>query len=170
MFRTMRFAFAPALAALTLTLSACSQGSDPSAAESQAARPEIEITHARVVLPPVSGNPGAAYFELTNNTAKPVVLTGVSVAQATRTEMHETMGTSMVQLPTVTIEPGAQTVFAPGGRHVMVFGAPPSSAVGETRNMTFLFEDGRREKVDAMVEAGGGGDAMGGMDHSGAMN
>ena len=166
MFSFPRFSFASALVAASLALSACNQRPDPAASASQEPRPEIEITNARIVVSPVSGNPAAGYFELTNNTGEPVVLTDVSVAETSRTEMHETMGTSRVQLSTITIQAGGQAVFAPGGNHVMIFGPPPASAAGRTRNMTFLFEGGRREKADAVIQARGG-DAMGAMDHSG---
>lgn len=164
-----RFALASALLAASLALSACNQGPDPAASQSQAPTPEVEIANARIAVSPVSGNPAAGYFDLTNHTSKPLVLTGVSVAETSRTEMHETLGTSMVQLPKLTIQPGEQTVFAPGGKHVMIFGPPPRTAVGKTRNMTFMFEDGRREKAEAVIQVSGG-DAMGGMDHSGMSN
>jgi periplasmic copper chaperone A len=150
-----RLPFAAALAAASLTLSACSQSEEPNAAASESAIAEVEITNARLILPPVSGNPGAAYFELTNHTAEPLVLTRVSIAGASRTAMHETLGTSMVELPKVTIAPGQQTVFAPGGQHVMVFGELPRSSIGQTRNMTFLFEGGRRETAEAVIHAFG---------------
>jgi copper(I)-binding protein len=150
-----RLPLAAAFAALTLALSACSQGENPVPSETQAAHAGIEVAKARLVLPAVSGNPAAGYFELTNNTDQVVVLTGVDVAQAERSELHETTGNSMVQLPSVAIQPGEQIVFAPGGKHVMAFG-PPAATAGTTVSMTFKFEDGRQEIAQATVEAAGG--------------
>jgi periplasmic copper chaperone A len=156
MFSTARLPLAAALAALTLAVSACSQESEPAPAEGEAASTEIEIANARLSLPAVSGNPAAAYFDLTNNTDQVAVLTGVEVAQTERAELHETTGSTMVQLPSVAIQPGEQTAFAPGGKHVMVFGLPASAAAGSTLDLTFRFEGGREETAEAMVQAAGG--------------
>lgn len=151
----------PVLATLSFALAGCDGAADPAPAASSAAKPEIAVTNARLMLPAVAGNPGAAYFDLANNTDRPVVLTTVGIAGTDRTEMHETKGSSMAQVPEITVAPGARTSFAPGGRHVMVFGAPPRSAAGEIRAMTVTFKDGRKEQVEAKLEA------IGAMDHAG---
>lgn len=161
-----RLPLASALAGLTLALSACSESGDPAPAETAAPPTELAIANARVVLPAVSGNPAAAYFDLTNGTSTVAVLAGVEVAGAERTELHETTGSSMMQLPQLAVQPGEQVVFAPGGKHAMVFGLP-AAAAGTTLTITFQFEGGREETAQAAVQAAGGTSAES-ADHSGS--
>lgn len=155
MFATLHLPLAALSAGLAFALGACSGGGEPAPAETAAAAAEIAVDSARLVLPAVSGNPAAAYFDLTNNTDAVVVLTGIEVARAERAELHETTGSTMVPLKRLAIQPGEQVRFAPGGKHAMVFGAP-AAAPGSKLTMTFLFEGARRETAEAAVEAAGG--------------
>jgi periplasmic copper chaperone A len=167
MLSTTRLPLALALAGLALTLTACSDGDDPAPVETTAAAAaEIAVGNARLVLPAVSGNPAAVYFDLANNTDTVAVLTGIEVPQAQQTELHETTGSSMVPLAQIAIQPGEQVLFAPGGKHAMVFG-PPAVEAGTTLTMTFRFEDGRSATAEAMVQPAGGASPHA-ADHSGA--
>ena len=122
------------------------------------------LTDAQVALPAVKSNPGAAYFTLSNNTERAVTLTGVTVAGAERADMHETKGGAMTPLPTVQAPPNGKLIFAPGGRHVMVFGVPASLAPGAKVNVSLTLADGRKIATDAEVVAPG----MAGAHHDGA--
>jgi copper(I)-binding protein len=145
---------APILAALLLT-AGCNQ--PPST--------EVEVTNPVVRLPTVPGRPGAGYFMLTAPQDR-VALTAVTTPAAQRVEMHETMaqGNMASMRPVRRIEVGRQIAFAPGGRHLMLFGISPELKAGDTTDLTFQFEQGAPVTVSARVI--GAGDALGG-EHEG---
>ena len=87
--------------------------------------------------------PAAAYFTLTGG-ARPATLTGVSTAVVKKAELHENMAmahgmTGMAPLAKVEVPAGATVTFAPGGRHVMLFGVDPSVRGGDRMTMGFAF-------------------------------
>jgi copper(I)-binding protein len=155
----------------SLALTGCKPASVPGSVPSEAAsvgalqdaRSGIAISDVRIALPPVAGNPAALYFSLANATGAPEKLVAVDVAGATRTEMHETAGGAMESLPSVDLAPGASASFAPGGRHVMVYGLAKGTKPGDAPKVTLTFADGKKISAKAAVRAAGGGDAMGGM-------
>lgn len=140
-----------ALASAFLLLAGCSQQtpSDPDA------KPGLSVSEARLVLPAVKGNPGAAYFQLANSGEKPADLAAVHVAGAGSAEMHETSGGKMNRLDKVTVAPGSTVNFAPGGKHVMVFDLADTVAAGGTTEMTLSFADGDKLSTPLKVEAAG---------------
>lgn len=123
------------------------------------ARP-LGVDGAWVRLPAVPGNPGAAYFTV-HGGPRPVVLRGVSTDAAARAEMHRSMvadpatrGMAMEPIAAVAVAPHAEIAFAPGGRHVMLFGMRPELRAGSTAKLTFDFS-GTRIAADARVIAAG---------------
>ena len=113
------------------------------------------MTAATVRLAVVPGRPAAGYFILTAGAA-PVELTAVTSPLA-RVELH---GMSMAggvmrmdRLPSVRVAAGASIRFAPGGSHLMLFDVPASVRPGATLPLVFVFADGARIKVDAVVAA-----------------
>jgi copper(I)-binding protein len=159
-----------ALALSALALAGCHHRSEPSTAKT-ASSPGMMMSQARIVLPAVKGNPAAAYFTLDNRTSAPATLTGVDIVGARKTEMHQTSGGTMAPLTQVRIEPGQQVVFAPGGKHVMVFDLASSLTLspGGSSEILFHFQDGKTTIAPLRVEAPGGGTSgdMAGM-HMGA--
>jgi copper(I)-binding protein len=138
-----------------LALAACNQGPASPAQEGPVAG-QLSMTGGKLVLPAVVGNPGAAYFTVTNGTAQPVSLTGASVEGATKAEMHETNGGSMAPVTALTLGAGAAAPFEPGGRHVMVFGVPKSLQAGGTVKLTLTFAGGQTASGPLQVTAPGG--------------
>lgn len=90
----------------------------------------------RLVLPAVKANPGAVYFTLVNQGAHDVTVTGVAIAGAQEAMMHETSGETMKMLDSLTVPKGGSVVFAPGGKHVMVFGIGSGLVAGKTTTAT----------------------------------
>src|ERR1700712_641738 len=150
----MKLSYLAPLAALALA--GCNQGPASSADESPVAG-QLSVTGGKLVLPAVSGNPGAAYFTVTNGTGQPASLTGASVEGASKAEMHESGGGSMQPLTTLTLGPGAAAAFEPGGKHVMVFGGPRSLKTGGIAKLTLMFAGGKTASGPLQVEAPGGG-------------
>jgi copper(I)-binding protein len=146
-----------ALASAVLLLAGCSQQtpSDPDA------KPGLSASDARLVLPAVSGNPGAAYFSVTNASDKETSLANVAIDGAGKTELHETKAGSMAPLNWVQLAPGQTVTFAPGGKHVMAFGLDPKLKAGGTAEMTLVFSDGDKLSLPIKVEAAGAAPANG---------
>jgi copper(I)-binding protein len=117
--------------------------------------PGIVISQARLVLPAVKGNPAAAYFTLANESHAPATLVGVDITGARKTEMHETSGGTMQPLSQVLIYPGRQVIFAPGGRHVMVFDLVPTLTTGGTSEITLHFQDGKTASAPLRIDSVG---------------
>ena len=139
-----------------LALSACQQPAEPA----PDARPKNTLSEGRLVLPAIKGNPGAAYFTYSNGDA-PVTIAAVSVAGAGKAEMHATEGGTMSALTGIAVRPGETVRFAPGGKHVMVFGLPPGAAPGGQAELTLTFAGGGKVSAPLKVEAAGGQMDMG---------
>jgi len=157
------FAFAPLLA-----LAACQQSRETATDANPDAKPGLSVSGGTLVLPAVKGNPGAAYFTVTNSGDAPTSLANVYIAGAARTEMHETKDGAMAPMNWVQLDPGATVKFERGGKHVMAFELADTIKPGDTAEMTLTFSGGDKLSAPLSVEAAGGGgsmDGMGNMDH-----
>lgn len=160
-----RFAL-PLIAPLAaLSLAACSSEPQETAATAAAApetKPGVAITGARVVLPGVAGNPGAAYFTLDNQSNAAVSIAAVAIEGVGRTEMHSA---KMEVLQGGKAEAKTHLDFAPGGAHIMLFELAGDLKPGGETELTVTFADGDKLSVPAKIEAMGTA-AMGPMEHS----
>lgn len=101
---------------LTLQLTACED------------RPggRVEATNARIRAVVPGQDKTAGYFVLHNASGRTVTLVGVHSDAVRTIEMHETVHENgmagMRRLPSVALAPGSTVPFAPGGRHLMLFG------------------------------------------------
>lgn len=129
----------------TAMLAACHQPAD-----------WIQVTNPWVRLAAVPANPSAAYFTLKNG-PRDKTLVAVSTPAATRAEMHESMNSggmmTMAPLKLVAVRAGGEVTFAPGGKHVMLYGL--KAAAGGTVPLTFTFGDGRKITANARVVSAG---------------
>jgi len=95
-------------------------GCQPVAVES------LQFEAARVRLPLPGTDKTVGYFEVTNNTALPVVLVSAHSDQARAVEFHTMVRDGdmlrMRRLLEVPIAAGETVSFAPGGNHLMIFG------------------------------------------------
>ncbi len=115
----------------------------------------VAVDDAWIRLPAVAGRPGVAYFTLEGGRSN-ATLIDVTADIAIRAEMHESMTgaggmASMKPLASVPVPAGKDTVFAPGGRHVMLFDINPKAKVGRIYNLTLNFANGGRIYAPAMV-------------------
>lgn len=147
-----------AIAALgAVLLTSCGGGAE------DAAGMALTAQNARMVLPPVEGNPAALYFDLSYDSEADgnVVLRGARVAGASSAMVHEYMELDfemqMVEVSQIVIEPGQTISFVPEGRHVMVFEPDASLTAGGSTQVTLRFAGGSEFTFDADIRDAGDG-------------
>lgn len=159
------------LAFLSMSLASCGPNGAPeptssasTSAETSASptKPALSLSGGKLVLPAVKGNPGAAYFTLTNGTAGPVTVASIEVAGAGMTMLHETVEkgghSTMTMLDSPHVKPGETLKLAPGGKHLMVDAVPDSAKVGGTIELTITFTDGHKLSAPLAIVGPGGAD------------
>ncbi len=142
------FRLFPLLAA-AIALSACNQQADvPRPAN---AKDGIVIIDARLVMPPVAGNPAAAYFLVGNESDADAKIATIDIEGADMAMMHETLdmgGRSTMQpLANPLVKAHQSLEFTPGNKHVMVTGLAPSVKAGTSTMLTITFDDGQKAAV-----------------------
>ena len=110
---------------------------------------EPTVEDAWVRLPAVPGRPAAAYFTIHGGQVDRT-LTRATTPRARSAELHESMAGGMRSIAAVPVAASADVAFAPGGRHVMIFGLDPRVKPGATVPLELDFE-GRPVSVDAKV-------------------
>ncbi|WBO20947.1 copper chaperone PCu(A)C [Sphingomonas abietis] len=122
----------------------------------------LSADHGWVRLPAVPGHPGAAYLVIHGGPV-PARLLAVESKAAGASELHESMATGrggatgMARLDGVDVPAHGELRFAPGGRHVMLFGLSPAWKAKGRMPLSLRFATGQSLTVDAMVV--GAGDA-----------
>ncbi len=119
----------------------------------------LEVTNARLVLAPVSGNPAAVYFDVAYNGTNGIAISGAEVAGAANAEVHNTFEynfeTTMNEAGPLALPSGASETFEPGGKHIMAFELDESITEGTSTEVTLKISGGKRHKFDAEVRAAG---------------
>jgi copper(I)-binding protein len=119
---------------------------------------EVSVRNPVVRLAAAPGAPAAGYFTMSASSDH-VALESISSSKAERIEMHETMASgtmsSMRPLGRIPVKDREEIVFAPGGRHLMLFGVDPKLKSGDHIPLILHFSKGGVAKVSARVVAPG---------------
>jgi copper(I)-binding protein len=118
--------------------------------------PQVQVERAWVRLPAAPAVPGAGYFEAKANGAGQA-LVGVS-SPGLRIEMHEsmTMNQMSAMRPIDSAEfAGERLAFAPGGKHLMIFGLDPKLKPGATLSLSLRFSSAPPVTVEAKLVGAG---------------
>jgi len=123
---------------------------------------EPKVAHAWVRLPAIAGQPAAAYFTIIGGRSDERLIQ-VESAVAQRVELHESMGGSggmgsmagMKPLDGLDVPAGATIVFAPGGKHAMVYGVEKVVTPGTAIPLRFGFASGKTAEAEAKTVAAG---------------
>ena len=150
MTKSIRAALALAVAALGPV--ACSETPEQPDSAAPDAPAGITVANARLMLPPVAGNPGAVYFDVKNEGERNMFIRAVSVAGADSAEMHTPDMQLVLQ---VAVPPGGETKFEPGGQHVMAMDLADTVPAGGTAEVTATFLGGDKVSFPAEVRAAG---------------
>lgn len=158
--RARHFALPLIALAASVTLGGCKAADPPAAAASSApeGKPGVTVSGARLVLPAVPGNPGAAYFVLDNQSNGTAAIASVAIAGAGKTEIHTP---DMKMIDHAEAEPRTVLKFERGQAHIMVFDVTGDLKAGAQTELTVTFSDGDKVSVPARIE-GAGEAAMGG--------
>lgn len=128
------------------------------------------IDQAWVRLSPNKDTPSAGYFVAHGGDAD-TQLRGVLTDYAIKVEMHETVSEGgvmkMKPIDSVDIPAKTKVAFAPGGKHLMLWGVNDTAISRGKMTLTFLLSNGDRLLVDAVIQkpgtaapAGAGGGAQ----------
>lgn len=153
-----RFA-AALLAASSLALAACNESAEPVAETAPEGIPGLSVENARLVLPPVAGNPAAVYFDLAYEGDRGLSIRRADVSQAKEAQLHAyaehngmmQMGESMP----IALTKGTKIAFEPGGYHVMAFELAPEVQPGSKVEVTLTVSGGDKYSFEAEVRAAG---------------
>ena len=111
-----------------------------------------------VRLAAAPGRPAAAYFTLTGGPTDQTLLS-VTSPLAIRSELHESMragpGMTMRPIGQLALPARGRIVFAPGGKHVMLFDVNAAVKPGGQVPLEFTFTDGSRLRSSALAIAAG---------------
>ena len=157
---SFRFGTAVLLAMGPVLLTGCDAADEPRAERQEdGVIAGLTVENARLVLPAVSGNPAAIYFDVTNSGDKPIAFRSGEVASAQRTEMHESVMVDgkmvMGEANPITVRPGETTAFKPGGLHLMVFGLSGDVGAGDKVEASLVAAGGTSHRFQARVQAAG---------------
>ena len=116
---------------------------------------QLTVSDAIVRLGVVPGRPAAGYFTL-NGGAQADRLLGVASPVA-RVEMHETIMANgrmrMTPMKMLDVGAGKRIAFAPGGKHLMIFGLPAGVKPGDDVRLVFTFEKAGAVPVTAIARS-----------------
>ena len=103
--------------------------------------------HNAWMRPTAQGQNGAVYFVLQNHSATTDELVSASSHVAESVEIHESSmveGTDVMQMKqifSVPLDRGSETIFDPGGLHVMLVNVNRGLAMGENIELTLHFKN-----------------------------
>lgn len=148
-----------ALALAAFGLAACGDSAAPPADTEEGGVPGLSVENARLVLPPVSGNPAAVYFDVVYDGERGIALSRAEVEGAKEATFHEygewegrIQMMDMLRLP---LKQGDRVSFEPGGRHLMAFDLAPEIEPGDTAQVTLTVSGGDSVTFPAEVKAAG---------------
>jgi len=147
------------LLASTISLAACGNEADVAAEAEPEGIPGLSVDNARLVLPPVKGNPAAVYFDVTYEGDRGLSIRRADVAGAEEAKLHaygEWEGKmQMAEAMPIAITKGSEIAFKPGDLHVMAFNLDDSIEAGGTVEVTLTVSGGDKYSFDADVLAAG---------------
>ncbi|MEQ5786663.1 copper chaperone PCu(A)C [Erythrobacter sp. NFXS35] len=146
--------------AAMLGLAACGGETETAATEAVAGQvPGMTISNARMVLPPVAGNPAAVYFDLAYEGDRGLTIRKAEVAEAGSAMMHDygeyDFKVQMMEALPIALTTGTKVAFEPGGLHVMAMEPSADLAPGDKVTVTLTMSGGATQVFQADVRAAG---------------
>jgi copper(I)-binding protein len=149
---------APLLSIAVLGLAACSE-QEAQVEQAPEGVAGLNVSNARLVLPAVSGNPAAVYFDLGYEGDAEITLSAVAVDGAENTMMHQygekDLKVQMIPLDPLPLTKGSTVSFEPGGKHVMAMGVSDELTAGGKTEVTLIMASGDKTTVTADIVGAG---------------
>jgi hypothetical protein len=115
----------------------------------------VAITGAWIRKAHPGAHANAGYMTLVNTGPQEVTLVAVESPAFDKVEVHEMAVVddlpSMREATPLQVPAGAITPFAPGGKHMMMIGPRRTLQIGQTVNVTLIFDSGEQQSVAATV-------------------
>lgn len=131
------------------------------AAPAAEGRESIEIRDAWS-RPASQGGNGAVYFVIENHTSDRHEMIGAASEIAQAVEIHEsTMDGDVMQMhhmPSVSLAPGDEVTFEPGGLHIMLIGLQQDLNEGDHFEVTLQFTDFEDIRIQVPVQSAPAGE------------
>jgi hypothetical protein len=147
------------VAAIALTLAACSSGATSDDASS------LTVTDTWVKA--ADEGMTAAFGSFANSSDHDITITGATSDAATAVELHEVVDDVMRPVEGgLTVPAGGSLMLEPGGYHLMFMGIPAPIAAGDDVTLTLTLSDGSELELTAVAKdfAGANEDYDGGTD------
>lgn len=148
-----------ALAFATFGLTACGSDEAAEAEANDTSQEGISITDGRLILPAVSGNPAAVYFNVHNDGERDRFIRAASVEGAQSAALHQMAmwngEMTMQEEFQVPVPAGSELKFEPGGLHVMANDVADTIAAGGQTEVTITFVGGKTATFPVEVRAAG---------------
>lgn len=120
--------------------------------------PALSVDKGYIRLNAVPSRPAVAYFTIHGGTSD-VTLLSVSTAVSVKSELHESMSSGnmakMTPIGDFPVRAGSTNVFAPGGKHLMLFDMNPGIKPGRPVKLTFTFSNNQRIDLGVPTIAAG---------------
>lgn len=156
--------FGAALAAATLSLSACG--------ENLGAGPQLNVVSGYIEMGATADRPAVGYFRVTGG-PRDAQLVAVTADMAQRVEMHESVRengvVTMKPLASADVPAKGELVFKQGGKHLMIWGINGAAVRAGKLPMQFVFTNNNNERILFDLPIKQASTAMGGAGH-GAMD
>lgn len=115
----------------------------------------LYVDQAWIRVSPNPQSPAAGYFTI-HGGPEEVSLRGVTTEGALRVELHESVMQNgmmtMKPIESVAVPAKTEVKFAPGGKHLMLFGINPAMVKTGKLQLTMVFSNGDRIIVDAVIQ------------------
>lgn len=150
------------VAAIALTLAACSSGGPAN----DAASLTVNNTWAKAA----DSGMTAAFGEITNSSTHDITITSASSPAAAEVQLHEVVDSTMRQVDGGLVIPAGQTlILQPGGFHLMFMGLTAPIMAGDDVSITLTLTDGSHLTFTAVAKdfTGANESYDGGMDMDG---
>lgn len=145
--------------ASTFSLTACGGGAEEASSELEAGIAGLEISNARMVLAPVSGNPAAVYFDVKYSGDRRLTINSADVAGTKSSMIHDygeyDFKVQMMEALPIPMTNEAEVNFIPGGLHVMAMDVSPDIQPGGKTEVTITVSGGDKHSFDAEILAAG---------------
>lgn len=124
----------------------------------QGSKPKVLMVYGGTIRPGATPDaPAAGYFTI-NGGQTDVVLRAVTADAAQRVEMHESVRDangvmSMKKIADVPVPANSTVKFAPGGKHLMLWGINPNAIAAGKLPMVFIFSNNDKIEWEMKIEA-----------------